>query len=130
MTILLAYLATIDLPFLFFRGLSFPLIRINHLNTQFHLDTFANSFLKFLVRQSRLDPVLHECVHLLWGATHEARWIQEIVELSLDRVKVRIVADPINKIVLKTKLFDLMRGFMGQNLDRYTVYKHIAKEIK
>lgn len=86
------------------------------LNGQLSLHAAFNPLATLRVIQSRLDPLLDKLVHLLRCPSDEALRVKERVEVPFDRVKVRISLDPLDKIILETKLLDLVGGLMRQYL--------------
>jgi len=85
-------------------------------NGQLGLHTAFNSLATLIVIQSRLDPLFDKLLHLLRCSPDEALRIKEAVEVLLDWVEVRITPDPLDKVVLQTKLLNLVRGLMRQDL--------------
>jgi len=81
-------------------------------NSQFGLHTTFNSIATLIVIQSRLHPLFDELLHLLWCPPHETLRLEEGGEILLDRVEVRISLYPLDKIVLETKLLNLVGGLM------------------
>ena len=86
------------------------------LNGQLSPHTAFNPLATLRVIQSRLDPLFDKLVHLLRCPSDEALRVKERVEVPFDRVKVRISLDPLDKIILETKLLDLVGGLMRQDL--------------
>ena len=85
-------------------------------NSQLSLHTAFNPITTLVVIQSRLDPLLDELVHLFRCPPDEALRVKERVEVSLDRVEVRISLDSLDKIVFETKLLDLVGSLVRQDL--------------
>lgn len=87
------------------------------LNRQLNLLAFRYSFLNLSIRQRRLNPLLQERIHLFRCPTDEALRVQEFIKMIFDRVEVSVFLDPIDEIVLKTEVLDLMTSFMREDLD-------------
>lgn len=86
------------------------------LDTQLCLVSFLYRHFELRVRQGGCHPILEELVHLLRCASYEPARIQQRVELILDRVKVCVLTHAFDQVVLLSKLFYLVSGFVRQYL--------------
>lgn len=71
---------------------------------------------KLWVLQGGCHPLIEELIHLLRRASNERARLQQCVELILDRVKINILSNAFNKVVLLSELFHLVRSFMRKYL--------------
>ena len=71
---------------------------------------------KLWVLQGGCHPLIEELIHLLRRASNERARLQQCVELILDRVKINILSNAFNEVVLLSELFHLVRGFMRKYL--------------
>lgn len=84
----------------------------NESNSQLNLSTTSDSVRRLLIRQRRGNPILQKRIHLLRCPPNKARRIQQRIQLSLDRIKVRVPPNPVDEVVLKPQLLDLVCGFV------------------
>ena len=89
--------------------------KVNHLDGQLSLALLLQNFLKRL--QRGLDILLQEPVHLLRGTSDESRRIHKRLQIGPDGLKVRILLNPLDQIVLSTLLLHNRTSLVREDTD-------------
>jgi len=76
--------------------------------------------------QSGLNPISDKPIDLLGCPTDESLGIHQLIQLTPDRLKVGILLNPLDQIILSSLLLDYSSSLVGENTDLFVTFLPIS----